>query len=99
MKKDSNYWKNYNLKRKDYLAKKQQERRIIKKSIQPKYKPTLSPSEIVMEKVKELLLVYQNDKEQDKVLKAKRYHRDLVDYLIWVNKKEKNKTLWKKLSN
>ena len=89
MKKDSNYWKEYNKKRKVYLAQKQQERRISKKSIQPKYNPTLSPFEIVMEKVKELLFVYQNDKEKDKVLKAKRYHRDLVDYLIWVNKKEK----------
>jgi hypothetical protein len=35
-----------------------------------------------MEKVKELLLVYQNDKEQDKVVKAQRYHLDLLNYLI-----------------
>jgi len=92
MKKNSQYWKEYNQKRKVYLAQKQQARRISKKSIQPQYNPTLSPSQIVMEKVKELLLVYQNDKEQDKVVKAQRYHLDLLNYLIWVNEKyEKNK--------
>jgi len=92
--KDKAYWKEYNQKRKGYLVLKQKEQRLKKKSIQPKYNPTLSSSEIIMEKVKELLLVYQRDKEKDKVAKAQRYHVDLLNYLIWTNKKTMNKKIY-----
>lgn len=58
-----------------------------KRLIQPNFNPNLTPPEIVLEKIKELLLVYQRDKEPDKVLKAQRYYADLLTYLKWVETK------------
>jgi len=43
----------------------------IIENVKPSFSPNLSSSEIVLEKVKELLLVYSKDKEADKVIKAK----------------------------